>query len=434
MCTLLRAARFLVEADGMANDDEIRAEVRAWLEEHWDEDRDLLEWRNMLADSGWGCPSWPVEWYGRGLRPGQNVVVSEEFARIGAVGVAGGAAMSLAAPTLLEHGSDDVKRRFLRPALTGEHRWCQLFSEPGNGSDLAGLTTRAVRDGDEWIVNGQKVWTTGALKAHYAMLVARTNIDVPKHKGITYFVIDMRQPGVEVRPLVQMNRYSSFNEVFLTDARVPVANMVGGEGDGWRVALATLAHERGLPSARPMAASTPGKGRCREAAAAEAADYNATYIWYPQRAGRADLAVPHLRGSDSAADPVARDRVAGLHALDHAAKWTARRAQAARLAGKPPGPEGSIGKLVGSEIARRSAAVHGQLAGAYGMLSGKDTPLDGLVGEILVSVPGQSIAGGTDEIQHNILGERSLGLPKDVSVDADIPFREVRTNPFRNSP
>ncbi len=410
----------------------VRSEVRSWLDANWDENRPLLEWRDMLADSGWGCPAWPTEWYGRGLSPSLAAVVDAEFDRVEAVGVAGGSAMSLAAPTLLEHGSDDVKSRLLRPALTGQHRWCQLFSEPGNGSDLAGLTTRADLDGDEWVITGQKLWTTGAMKADWAILVARTNFDVPKHKGITYFVIDMHQPGVEVRPLMQMNRYASFNEVFLTEARVPVRDVVGTVGEGWRVALATLAHERSLPSARAFQAGTNRTGRCRDEAVAEATDYFKTYAWYPQRAGRTDLTIPQAQAAGLSDNPVIRDALMRLRCLDQTAKWTAQRARAARLAGKPPGPEGSIGKLVGSQIARMAAEVHAQIVGAYGMLSGDDAPMNGLIHEILVSVPGQSIAGGTDEIQRNILGERSLGLPKEPSVDAEIPFRQVRTNPDRH--
>ncbi len=408
--------------------EQISDEASAWLAAHWDEDRPVREWRHLLADSGWGCPHWPREWFGRGLSPALAAVVDSEFERIGAVGVAAGTAMSLAAPTLLEHGSDELKARLLRPAITGEHRWCQLFSEPGNGSDLAGLTTKAELDGDEWRVSGQKVWNTGAITAAYGLLVARTDFDIPKHKGITYFVIEMDQPGVEVRPLKQMNGYASFNEVFLSEARVPDTNRVGAVGEGWRVALATLAHERGLPSVRQYRGPESGRGRCREEAAAEAADYFSTYIWYPQRAGRADLAVPHAQRAGRADDPVSRNAIADLRALDQAAKWTAQRARAARVAGRPPGAEGSIGKLVGSEIARRAAAVHASIAGAHGMLDGVDAPLEGLVAEILVSVPGQSIAGGTDEIQRNIIGERSLGLPKEPSVDVDIPFRDVRTN------
>ena len=178
----------------------------------------------MLADSGWACPSWPQEWYGRGpAGAGPTAIVHEEIADGGAVGPPVGGGMALAAPTILAHGSDALKRRLLRRILTGEDTWCQLFSEPGSGSDLAGLTTRAELDGDEWVVNGQKVWNTSAHHADSGMLLARTDWDVPKHRGITYFVLPMQQPGVEVRPLRQMNGHASFNEVFLTDARVPAA-------------------------------------------------------------------------------------------------------------------------------------------------------------------------------------------------------------------
>ena len=414
----------------MASDvEQVRQEVRSWLAANWNDDRPLREWREMLADSGWGAPMWPLDWHGRGLSGSLAAVVEAEFAAIGAVGIAAGQGITLAAATVLEHGSDDVKRRFLRPSLTGEYRWCQLFSEPGNGSDLAGLTTKAVRDGDEWIISGQKVWNTGALKADCGMLLARTDFDVPKHKGITYFIIDMHQPGVEVRPLMQMNRYASFNEVFLTEARVAHANVVGAVGEGWRGALTTLAAERFLPSTRAFTTTKDGRGgRCRDEAAAESADYFSTYVWYPQRAGRADLTIAHAQSAGVSADPVVRDALADLHALDQSARWTSLRARAARAAGKPAGPEGSIGKLVGSEIARRAALLHGRIAGAHGMLNGPDSPLDGKVAEILVSQPGQSIAGGTDEIQRNIIGERSLGLPREPAVDIDIPFRDVRTN------
>jgi alkylation response protein AidB-like acyl-CoA dehydrogenase len=411
----------------------VRAEVRAWLARHWDPERPLVEWRSLLVDSGWGCPAWPEAWYGRGLPPALAAVVDDELVRAGAVGVAGGSGMSLAAPTILEHGPDDLRARLLRPIATGQQRWCQLFSEPGNGSDLAGLSTRAERDGDEWVVNGQKLWTTGARKAAFGMLLARTDWDVPKHRGITYFALPMEQPGVEVRPLRQMNGYASFNEVFLTDARVPHANVVGVVGAGWRVAMTTLTHERGLPSARLFTAPPRGEGRTHREAAEEAADYFATYVWYPQRAGRPDLVPPQAREHGVGGDPVARQRIADLAVLERTSRWTAARARAGRATGRPPGPEGSVGKLAGSEIARRAAALHGAIAGAHGMLTGPDSPAGGLVAEILVSVPGQSIAGGTDEIQRNIVGERTLGLPKEPSVDTEVPFRDVRTNPFTRS-
>jgi alkylation response protein AidB-like acyl-CoA dehydrogenase len=406
----------------------VRSEVRAWLGEHWDPDRPLLEWRNLLADSGWGCPSWPVEWFGRGLAPRLDAVVKECFAEVGAVGPAAGVAMSLAAPTILEHGSDVVKGRYLRGILTGEDKWCQLFSEPGSGSDLAGLTTRALRDGDEWIVDGQKVWNSGAHKAAYGILLARTNWDVPKHRGISYFAIDMRQPGIEVRPLRQMNGHATFNEVFLTEARVLDSDRIGPLDGGWAVALATLAHERGANTARRPRFRDESAGRCVAEAAAEARAYFATYAWYPQRAGRADLVPVQARAAGRADEPIARQLVASVATQERLGRWTTQRAVAARKTGRPPGPEGSLAKLNGSRLSRLSARAHSDLVGAAGMLTGPDSPQDGMIAEVLVSSPAMSIAGGTDEIQHNIIGERVLGLPKEPGTDAEGPFREVRTN------
>ncbi len=405
----------------------VEKDVRAWLERHWDPDLSLTEWRRLLVDAGWACPTWPVEWYGRGLPPSAEQVVTEEIRRAGAVGPPLGAGMGLAAPTILAHGSDDLKRRLLHRTATGEDTWCQLFSEPSNGSDLAGLTTRADIDGDEWVVNGQKVWSTSAHHADYGMLLARTDWDLPKHKGITYFALPMHQPGVEVRPLRQMNGHASFSEVFLTDARVPATNVVGHRGDGWRGALTTLAHERRFGAVRgPQLDRNGSHGRAVQEAAAEAEEYFKTYQWYPQRAGRVDLLVEAARATGKTGDPVARQRIARVLSLQRAHQWTALRAEAARALGRPPGAEGSLGKLGLSDVARAAAEVHALLAGAEGLLTGPDSLLGGLVAEVLVSVPAQSIAGGTDQIQRNIIGERVLGLPREPPVDTDIPFREVR--------
>ena len=407
----------------------VRDEVRTFLAASWDPERPLMQWREILADSGWGCPTWPVGFCGRGLTPGLAGIVTEEFRAQDVVGVASGVGMNLAAPTILAHGSDDLKRRYLRPLVTGEHRWCQLFSEPGSGSDLAGLTTRADRDGDEWRVNGQKVWNSGAHKAAYGILLARTNWDVPKHRGITYFVIDMDQAAIEVRPLKQMNRHASFNEVFMTDARVANDDVVGEIDKGWAATMTTLAHERNIPTGRIGGRKAKGEpGRTAREAAEEAADYYKTYTWYPQRAGRADLIEPQLRANALTGDPLARQSAMGVRTLTSLAKWNLERTKAARSAGRPPGPEGSLSKLMSSRIARASALAHSALVGPIGMLDGPDTPHDGMVAEVLVSVPAMSIAGGTDEIQHNIIGERVLGLPKEPGNDADQPFREVRTN------
>ena len=311
-------------------------EVRAWLAAHWDPELPLADWRATLADSGWACPSWPRQWYGRGLPVSMEPVVADEIYRAGAVGPAVGGGMGLAAPTILATASDDVKARFLRRIVTGEDTWCQLFSEPTNGSDLAGLITRAERDGDEWVVNGQKVWNTSAHHADFGMLLARTDWSVPKHRGITYFVLPMHQPGVEVRPLKQMNGHASFNEVFLTDARIPVTHVVGDAGEGWRVALTTLAHERRFGAqSRPRFA---GDGRCVREARAEAEEYFAVYSWYPQRAGRADLLVEHARRAGVAADPVVRQAIAEVLSVYRANQWMAQRAAAARRLGRSPGP------------------------------------------------------------------------------------------------
>ena len=198
----------------------VRAEVRAWLEANWSPDYGLVEWRTKLIESGWGAPHWPKEWYGRGLPVHLTPIVDEEFARIGAVGVAKAGIRTLAAATILDHGTDLHKEKFLRRILTGEDTWCQLFSEPGSGSDMAGAVTRADRRGNQWVINGQKVWTTSAHKAHWGLLLARANWDVAKHKGLAYFVLDMKQPGVQVHPLKQMNGHASFNQVFFTDAIV----------------------------------------------------------------------------------------------------------------------------------------------------------------------------------------------------------------------
>ena len=414
------------------SDDTVAAEARAWLEEHWDPERSLFEWRGLLADSGWGVPTWPSRWYGRDLPPVLAEAVSREFDRLGAVGTPAGSGVGLAAPTILEHGSDELKARLLRPIVTGEHTWCQLFSEPGSGSDLAGLTTRAELDGDEWVISGQKVWNTSAHHAQFGMLLARTDWDVPKHRGITYFALEMQQPGVEVRGLRQMNGHASFNEVFLDEARVPAANVIGDVGNGWAVALATLAHERRFnPAPQRAGRGVARTGRCHREAAAETAEHYEPYKWYPQRAGRVDLVPERAKATGASHDPTIRTGVARLVELTRTSQWTAQRARAARALGRPPGPEGSLGKLASSEIARTAARLHTRIAGAHGMLRGDDDGTGGIIAEVLVSVPAVSIAGGTDEIQHNILGERILGLPKEPQVDRDLPFRDVPRNAGR---
>jgi alkylation response protein AidB-like acyl-CoA dehydrogenase len=410
----------------------LRAEVRAWLEANWNPELGLVEWRNRLIDSGWGVPHWPCAWHGRDLPVGLVSVVEEEFDRVGAVGVATAGIRRLAAATILEHGTDAQKAKFLRRSLTGEDTWCQLFSEPGSGSDVAGAVTRADFVGNRWVINGQKVWTSSAHHADWGLLLARTNWDVPKHKGLSYFIIDMRQPGVVVQQLRQMNGHASFNQVFITDAEVPPEHLVAGVGEGWKVTTTTLMHERrGADGLRNDSTGSTRQGRCYEEERQEIATVMAPYSWYPQRRGRVDLVLPRARETGKLHDPVVRQEIAKLLTLSKSSEWLARRARVALAAGKPPGPEGSLGKLVASHVARAAARVHTQLSGADALLTGEDGPMDGVVAEILVSVPAISIAGGTDEIQRNIIAERVLRMPKEPSVDTDRPFRDVPRNTVR---
>jgi alkylation response protein AidB-like acyl-CoA dehydrogenase len=409
-------------------EENVRAEVRAWLEANWSPDYGLVEWREKLCESGWGAPHWPKAWYGRDLPVKFNAVVDEEFAKIGAIGVAKAGIRTLAAATILAHGTDLHKQKYLKRILTGEDTWCQLFSEPGSGSDMAGAVTRADKRGNKWVINGQKVWTTSAHKAHWGLLLARADWDKVKHKGLAYFILDMKQPGVQVHPLRQMNGHASFNEVFLDDARIPVANVVGEIGHGWTVAQATLAHERRYTM---MGSATPLPevgGRAVGEAWAERAVVYEPYKWYPQRAGRPDLVVERARATGAGTDPVIRQEIARLVASTRSAGWTSQRSRAARALGRPPGPEGSLGKLAASRVARAASGVHTHIAGTSGLLTGPDSPLGGTIAEIFVSVPAVSIAGGTDEIQHNILGERVLGLPREPDPSHQLPFRDVPKN------
>ncbi|MEI8392702.1 MAG: acyl-CoA dehydrogenase family protein [Actinomycetes bacterium] len=405
----------------------VEKDIRQWLMSNWDPSLSLQAWRELLVDAGWAVPSWSRQCFGRDLPVWADQIVADEIRLIGAVGQPLGSGMSLAAPTIVEHGSDELRQLILRPTLTGEKTWCQLFSEPGAGSDLAGLSTSAVLDGDEWVINGQKVWNTSAHHADYGMLVARTSWDVPKHHGISYFVLPMHQPGIEVRGIKQMNRHASFNEVFLTDARVPANHLVGTLNDGWRVARATLAHERTFSTMRRpkfvQSAGKPSRAVCE--AEVEAEEHFKTYVWYPQRAGRVDLVIERAQQHGVASDLVIRQEIAALISFQRTSEWTALRARAARALGRPPGPEGSLGKLAASQVARMAHRVHTLISGANGMLTTGDHPHDATIAEVLVSTPAQSIAGGTDEIQKSIIGEKILGLARESDPSLDLSFREV---------
>jgi alkylation response protein AidB-like acyl-CoA dehydrogenase len=411
------------------NEAAVRAECRAWLEANWDPNLGLVEWRHKLAESGWGNPHWPSRWYGRDLPVGLVPVVKEEFARIGAIGPAEAGIRVLAAATILAHGTDMHKEKFLLRIMTGEDTWCQLFSEPGSGSDVAGAVTRAEMKGNQWIINGQKVWTTSAHKAHWGLLLARTDWDKTKHAGLSYFILDMKQPGVDVHPLRQMNGHASFNQVFITDAKVEPEFLVSEVGNGWAVTTTTLMHERrGADGVRSWGTGSDRPERIYVEQREEIATTMEPYKWYPQRAGRVDLVIPRAKETGRIADPVVRQEIAKLMIMSKSAEWTARRARTAQEQGRPQGPEGSLGKLASSHIARAAARVHTQISGADALLSGEDGAMNGVIAEILVSVPATSIAGGTDEIQRNIISERVLKMPRERTGDSDKPFKDVPRN------
>ncbi|MEL0218801.1 MAG: acyl-CoA dehydrogenase family protein [Gammaproteobacteria bacterium] len=411
------------------NSAEIRRAVSEFIDTEFDPALSLIEWRTRLLDGGWAAPLWPADWFGRGFNQEQASVVAEVFRERGVVPAASIGPRGLAAETILAHGSDDQKRRYLRPILTGEHAWCQLFSEPGSGSDLAGLSTKAERDGDGWRINGQKVWNTSAHHADFGILLARTNFDVPKHQGISYFLIDMRQPGVEVRPLKQMNGHASFNEVFMTDAHVPAHDLIGGEGNGWAVAATTLSYERqGFRRRHGQTGKAGGEGLVHKEYEQEILIANEPYTWYPQREGRPDLVLKRAKETGAINDPVIRQEIARLHSLVKANELSRVRAADEQRAGSQQViPAGSIGKLAASVIARQAAHVHTLISGADAMLAGPDSAESGMIAETLISVPAISIAGGTDEIQKNIISERVLGMPKDIRSDTG-PFRDIKRN------
>lgn len=411
------------------NSAEIKRAVSEFIDAEFDPELSLIEWRTRLLDGGWAAPLWPGDWFGRGFNQEQASVVAKVFRERGVVPAASIGPRGLAAETILAHGSDDQKRRYLRPILTGEHAWCQLFSEPGSGSDLAGLSTKAERDGDGWRINGQKVWNTSAHHADFGILLARTNFDVPKHQGISYFLIDMRQPGVEVRPLKQMNGHASFNEVFMTDAHVPAHDLIGGEGNGWAVAATTLSYERqGFRRRHGQTGKAGGEGLVHKEYEQELLIANEPYTWYPQREGRPDLVLKRAKETGAINDPVIRQEIARLHSLVKANELSRVRAADEQRAGSQQViPAGSIGKLAASVIARQAAHVHTLISGADAMLAGPDSAESGMIAETLISVPAISIAGGTDEIQKNIISERVLGMPKDIRSDTG-PFRDIKRN------
>ena len=357
-------------------------------------------------DAGLAWVAFPEGCGGLGLPPRLQRVVDTALAEAGAPApdvarnIIG---FGMAAPTIVAHGTPEQRSRYLKPLFTGQEIWCQLFSEPGAGSDLAGLSTRAIRDGDEWIVNGQKVWTTLAHIASFGLLVARTDPDVPKHRGLTYFVLDMHADGVDVRPLRQMTGDAEFNEVYMNDVRVPDGNRLGGEGEGWRVSMTTLMNER--------VAIGGGRAKRGSGAIAQAVD-----VW--KRTG--------------CTDPVRRDQLMKLWVAAEVNRLTNIRAGQLARAGTP-GPEGSVGKLAFAELNQAISELCVDLMGAEGQLyTDYETPRRESVGfftgdprYFFLRARANSIEGGTSEVLRNILGERVLGLPGEPRTDKDLPWRDV---------
>ena len=356
-------------------------------------------WQQRKAAAGWACPSWPKAYGGRGASPIEQVIWNQEegvYARLAGPFVIG---HGMCGPTLMVHGSEEDRRRYLPPMAAGQEIWCQLFSEPAAGSDLAGIGIRAELAGDSWTVNGQKVWTSVAQHAQFGLLITRTDPKVVKHRGMTMFYVDMRTPGIEVRPIKQANGHYGFNEVFFTDVRIPDRQRLGAVGDGWKVALTTLMNERlaigtGMPTG-----------------------FDEIF---------ALCAVLELPGGRALADRAVRSRLAAWAVRNSGLTYTACRAITALSRGATPGPESSIGKLVAGSMMQEIATWALDLEGRYGIVADAARAVDaGRFQSMLLRSPATRLEGGTDEILRNVIAERVLGLPGDIRVDKDVPFNRI---------
>jgi len=383
-------------------------DARDWIAANW-KGVDDLDYRNKVVEAGWAAPDWPVDAYGKGLSAAEARLVSKLFTAAGAPDPVRNKANfgALMGNPIVEKGSDALKRKVLPKLLNGEwERGCLLYSEPGNGSDLAGLQTKAERDGDEYVVNGQKIWTTGGHLAQMALLLARTNWDVPKHEGISLFVLDMKTPGIEVRPIKQMTGEQDFNEVFLTDVRVPAENIIGAENEGWKVLQIALKEERrmmGIELGRRDA--QPGE---RPAIFSMSDDL----IEAARSAGRLD-------------DEAIRQEIMKNHSWRMVNQWNGTRAMR-ELQSSGGSSLASLGKLAKSRILHQGWALRFKLIGAKGLLYDPADKANYEVDNQLMWAFINSIGGGSDQIQRNIISERILGLPKGHEADRGIPFRDVR--------
>ena len=424
------------------------AAVRVWLEANWDPELTVSEWWQRLGLAGWSSPMLPTDAFGRGLSRADAVAVMREIGRFGALGPPAGLGLLLAAPTIATHGTPEQVAEHVRDIVTGRRAWCQLFSEPGAGSDLAGLTTRAERDGDEYVVNGQKVWTSLGHTADMGMLIARTNPDVPKHQGISWMAIDMHQPGVEIRPLHEMTGHAMFNEVFLTDARVRAADVIGGVNNGWAVTNTTLQAERaGLGAGGSGGAAGAQPGSVAEQLERRAGDLVAPPD--PKKASKRPAAanrpnhqmlVEVARSEGKLGDPSIRQDLMRLHTLNQIGTFNGQRLKAMRAAGHDISGMANISKLLMSDTVRLTRDLGLRILGASGTLhaytdaqresldAATGKPLFGMVTGMALYAQAPPIYGGTDQIQRNIIGERALGLPKEPNDDKVRPFSELPKN------
>ena len=394
----------------MPDVDEFRARARAWLAENAERltsggvanRMQSREHRIAIYDAGFGGITWPVEYGGLGLTGAHQEAFTEEAANYPDLVVGDLVTAGICAPTLLDFGSEEQKRRYIPHMLRGDEVWTQLLSEPGAGSDLAGLQTKAVLDGDEWVVNGQKVWTSGAMASEFAILIARSNPDVPKHSGLSMFMVDLKAPGVTIRPLKQMTGNDEFNEVFLDDVRLPADYLVGAKDDGWRALLRMLMHER-----MAIGAGTGGSRMGR--------DMFTTFR---------DLA--RARGVDQ--NEGVRAALLDVYIKEHLLSWLGQRMRDGAARGKEPGPEGSLAKLLNAIVSRASSNAGMAIGGASAQARESSGKGSGVLAAAFLQAPMTAIAGGTSEIQRNTIGERVLGLPKEPQLDRDIPFRDVLKN------
>jgi alkylation response protein AidB-like acyl-CoA dehydrogenase len=388
-----------------------RAEARAWLKNNAPneaqlEGLDYLQraklWQKRKYDAGYACIRWPKEYGGRGASAIEQVIWNQEEAKYETPQSVFTIGQGMAAPTLMAYASDDQKQRFLPKLASGEDIWCQLFSEPAGGSDLAALRTKAEKRGDEWVINGQKIWTSGAHYSDWGILVTRSDPTVPKHKGLTYFFLNMKTPGVEVKPIKQISGGANFNEVYFTDVRIPDSQRLGAVGQGWQVSLTTLMNERASIGAG-------GAGVNFDLAYKLAQKVN-------------------IDDKPAIQDRAVRARLANWYVEEAGLKYTGYRAMTALSRGQTPGPENSIGKAVGAPKTQDMASFCMDLLDMAGAVNDPElAEAAGLIQLTFMASPGGRIAGGTDEILLNILAERVLGLPQDPRVDKGIPFNEVPT-------